>query len=174
MCLAPIADSLAIFQSGPQAGAARAGKNNLLPWSGSFAGYYFDNPATLFYIMVTFIFNASNCWICPNFNESIRKSGPGSLNKGQTLFRRAKTLRSGFKISDQVQRQGAGRSRKRSIHMGMWAFIGGLQRSHWALDGVLIPLLDRKNHVYQAVRSFYGDQHGFRKKIHGHLRNVLS
>jgi hypothetical protein len=31
MCLAPIADSVAIFQSGLQAGAAQAGKNNLLP-----------------------------------------------------------------------------------------------------------------------------------------------
>jgi len=52
-------------------------------------------------------------------------------------------FRSGFKASDQVQGQGAGRSRKRSPANGGMSntFIGGLQRSHWALDGVLKPLL---------------------------------
>ena len=31
--------------------------------------------------------------------------------------------------------------RESAAYMGMWAFIGGLQHSHWALDGVLKLLL---------------------------------
>jgi len=43
--------------------------------------------------------------------------------------------RSGFKTSDQVQGQGAGRSITRSPANGGMSntFIGGLQRSHWSL-----------------------------------------
>jgi hypothetical protein len=50
MWFEPSADSLFMFQPGTQILSAQATKRNLPPGSGSFAGYYFDNPATLFYI----------------------------------------------------------------------------------------------------------------------------
>jgi hypothetical protein len=52
-----------------------------------------------------------------------------------------KNKRSGFKIPDQVQGQGAGRSGKRSPAAGGMSHKRGLQRSHWTSDGVLRPLL---------------------------------
>jgi hypothetical protein len=36
--------------------------------------------------------------------------------------------------------------------VSMWAFTGGLQRSHWALDGVLKPLLEMNPYIRHAVQ----------------------
>ena len=76
--------------------------------------------------------------------------------------------RSGFKTSDQVRGQGAGRSRKRSIHGYVSIYrrpvlhpvpknqmripLAG-QRSHWALDGVLKPLLISSEPMSSRMRN---------------------
>jgi len=50
------------------------------------------------------------------------------------MWKRFQNLRSDSRARRQADRESA-------AYMGMRAFTGGLQRSHWALDGVLNPLL---------------------------------